>query len=383
MSILRVVHVVPDLVPYGLENMLSHLVCSLDRTRFEPAVISLYGPREEGLENTLRNAGVRVFHLDKRRGLDPRMFGRLYKLFRALQPEIVHSHNYVLRYTLPAAMLARVPVMAHTIHNMAQEEVDRLGRWLQWLAFRGPVHPVAIGQELATSFRQVYGSAELTIIPNGIPVEAFTRETSTRACWRKREGFTETDVLYVCVARFFRQKNHATLIHAFANGPARNPHCKLLLAGDGDLRKDIELQGRRLGIDSQIRFLGRRSDVAEILSAADVFVLASLWEGNPLSVMEAMASGLPVIATTVGAVPELVENGVHGWLVPPGDSPALTEAMLRMIDPEKRRRMGGAAALRAKEKFDYRLMVQAYEALYERLILRTNNPGLPKAELAV
>lgn len=384
MNTVRVVHVLPDLVPYGLENMLSHLVCSLDRTRYEPAVISLFGPAENGLENTLRNAGVNVFHLHKRRGFDPRMFVRLYKLFRKMQPDIVHSHNYVLRYTLPAAILARVPVMAHTIHNVAKQEVDRLGRWLQWLAFRGPVHPVAIAQEVALTSRQVYGSVDLTIIPNGIPVEAFQREVSTRARWRKREGFLETDLLYVCVARFFRQKNHSTLIQAFANGPARNPHCKLLLAGDGELRGDIEVQAQRLGVHSQIRFLGRRDDVAEILNAADVFVLASLWEGNPLSVMEAMASELPVIATSVGAVPELVENGVHGLLVPPGDSPALAGAMLHLMSNEaERRRMGRAAALRARERFDYRLMVQAYEALYERLLLKANNPGLRKAEVAV
>jgi sugar transferase (PEP-CTERM/EpsH1 system associated) len=384
--ITRVVHIVPDLVPYGLENMLAHLVCSMNRTRFQPTVISLYGPADGGLEPTLTAAGVKVFHLHKRRGFDGRMYHRLFRTFRQIRPHIVHSHNYVLRYSLPSALLAGVPAMAHTIHNVAHKEVDSVGRCIQRIAFRGLVHPVAIAQEVVTTYRQVYGSRKLTLIPNGIPVEVFSRAASNRESWREREGFSQSDLLYVCVARFFRQKNHVTLIEAFANGPARDRRSKLILAGDGDLRAHIEAQAQSLGIESQVRFLGRRSDIPDLLAAGDVFVLASLWEGNPLSVMEAMAAGRPVIATSVGGVPELLDHAVHGFLVPPGDAHALSKAMLYLMqNPGERLRMGRAAAIRAREKFDHRQMVKAYEALYETLLSKvTDHPYLrEKAEIAV
>jgi sugar transferase (PEP-CTERM/EpsH1 system associated) len=365
----RVVHIVPELVPYGLENMLAHLVCSTDRTRFEPVVISLFGPAEGGLESVLQASGVQVFHLHKHRGFDPRMYVRLFRILKQIRPHIVHSHNYVLRYTLPSALLAGVPAMTHTIHNVAHKEVDRVGQCIQWIAFRGLVHPVAIAQEVVTTYRQVYGPRTLTLIPYGIPVEVFSRAACHRESWREREGFHESDLLYVCVARFFHQKNHSTLIEAFANGPARDPRCKLILAGDGGLQAAVEAQAQSLGIRSQVRFLGRRDDIPDVLAAADVFVLASLWEGSPLSVMEAMAAGRPVIATTVGGVPELLDDGVHGFLVSPGDARALSEAMLHLMrNPGERVRMGSAAAIRARERFDHRQMVKAYEALYQSLL---------------
>jgi glycosyltransferase involved in cell wall biosynthesis len=125
----------------------------------------------------------------------------------------------------------------------------------------------------------------------------------------------------------------------------------------------------RLNIGDRVFFLGRREDVPALLGAADVFALASLWEGNPLSLMEAMAAGLPVIATTVGGVPELVQHGWHGLLCPPGDIQTLTSALLEIAqDAAARRKMGFAARQRAHERFDQRAMIRAYEDLYEKLL---------------
>ena len=384
--IFRVMHVVPNLVPYGLQNMLAHLVCSIDRKRFEPVVVSLFGATAGGLESTLAAARVRVVHLDKHGGFDAKMYTRLFQIFRQIHPHLVHSHNYVLRYTLPAALLARVPAMTHTIHNVAHKEVDRVGRSIQRVAFRRLVHPVAIAEEVVTTYRQVYGARALTLIPNGIPVETFSRAAPDRESWREREGFRQSDVLYVCVARFFHQKDHATLLKAFAQGPATDSRAKLILAGDGGLQSEVEEQAHGLGIRSRVHFLGRRDDIAGLLAAADVFVLASRWEGNPLAVMEAMAAGLPVVATAVGGVPELLEDAVHGFLVHPGDAPAMSRALLYLMhNPGERARMGQAAAIRARDRFDHRQMVKAYEALYEKLLSKV--AGHPhwgeKAEIAI
>ena len=123
----RVLQIVPDLVPYGLEKIVASLALLGDRERFEMSVASLYGDTPEGMGQSLSAEGVKVFFLDKRRGFDPRMYPRLSQVFRAVRPHVIHSHNYVLRYTLPATLGVPIPAMVHTVHNVADRETDRVG----------------------------------------------------------------------------------------------------------------------------------------------------------------------------------------------------------------------------------------------------------------
>jgi glycosyltransferase involved in cell wall biosynthesis len=364
----RVLHIVPDLMPYGLEKMVASLVLLADRKQFEPAVVSLYGRQEGSLATELEASGARVFHLDKRRGLDLRMFPRLRDVFSQFRPDIVHTHNYVLRYTLPVAALARPKAQVHTIHNVADQEVDRLGMWLQNKAFhRRTVTPVAIAGEVAASMERVYGIRNPELIPNGIPVREFSHRSGVREAWRAKEGFAPGDLLVACVARFFPQKNHHTLLIAFSQ--LRGVNAKLLLAGDGYLESEIRGQAGQLGISDRVHFLGRRDDVPSILAASDLVALASLWEGNPLSVMEAMAAGKACAMTAVGAIPELMEHGRSGFVVAPGDAKALADAMQVLLDDDAlRSQVGAAARERALRKFDHRLMVDAYQDLYLRTL---------------
>lgn len=366
---IRIMHVLPDLVPYGAERMAANLLCGLDSGLYESSIVSLFDEKPGSLVELLRAAGVRVIHLGKRRGLDLRMFGAIAKTLADVKPDILHTHNYVLRYTLPASARQRIPAMVHTVHNVADREVDRIGTLIHHWAFRGRVHPVAIAQKVAETFERVYRMKAPSLIPNGIEIEPFQRARVHGLKWREREGLRADELLYVCAARFFAQKNHNLLLEAFARGPAKLPNAKLLLAGDGGLQGELERQAESLGLRARVVFLGRRDDVPELFGAADVFVLASLWEGNPLSVMEAMAAGLPVVATEVGGVPELVHHGRHGFLVPPGDIDGFAAAMLRLgQNMLERRGLGEAAERRAREEFDARLMVEAYHELYQALL---------------
>lgn len=364
----RVLHILPDLMPYGLEKMVASLVLLADRNRFEPAVVSLYGRQEGSLAKAIEEAGVRVFHLDKRRGLDLRMFPRLREVCAEFRPDVLHTHNYVLRYTLPVAAWTRPGAQVHTIHNVADQEVDRLGMWLQNKAFhRGAVVPVAIAGEVAASMERVYGIRHPELIPNGIPVRAFADQPGQREAWRAKEGFAPDDLLIACVARFFPQKNHHTLLIAFAQ--LQDTNAKLLLAGDGYLESEVRAQAEQLGIADRVHFLGRRDDVAAILASSDIVALASLWEGNPLSVMEAMAAGRACAMTAVGAIPELIEDGRSGLIAPAGNAKALADAMRRLAeDASLRDRMGEAARRRAVMKFDHQVMVDAYQDLYLRAL---------------
>lgn len=364
---LRVLHITPDLVPYGLENMISGLVRSLDKSAFTSAVVSLYAESAGGLEPELRANGIPVFHLNKKRGLDLRMYPRLRQVVREFRPDILHTHNYVLRYAYPVARLERTAVV-HTIHNVAEREVDRLGRALQAFAFRRGVASVTIADEVSASFRRTYGFKETSLIPNGIDVKRYAAPAVDRTVWRKAAGVSEDAFVFLCVARFAYQKDHDNLLRAFAQARPQLGGAQLLLAGDGELRTEVELRVKELGLSESVVFLGRRTDIPETLAAADAFVLGSRWEGNPLSVMEAMAAGRPVAATAVGAIPELVRHGIDGLLSMPGDSQGLAESIRGLYDMRfALPAMGRSAAERASERFGLPAMSRAYAELYQKV----------------
>lgn len=363
---IRVLEVLASLKRAGAERMAVSLACRLDRSRFETAVVSLFDAFPEGLEPVLAEAGIETWHLGKHPGFDPRMVARLFRVMRAFRPTVVHTHSYVLRYSLPAGLAARAAAMVHTVHNLAAKEVDVGGRLIHRVAFRRRVAAVAVGEQVRRSFRELYGAEPAATIPNGIDADAF-RRPGARQQWRQENGFAEGDILIVSVARLEPQKNPLGLIESFAQafGDGRGP--RLLLAGEGSLREAAREYAARRGVGERVHFLGVRAEVAEMLAACDVFALSSHWEGNPLAVMEAMAAGLPVVATAVGSVPELVTDGETGLLVPPGEERAFAAALACLArDPGRRHELGVAAGKRAAA-FSVDSMVASYAALFERL----------------
>jgi glycosyltransferase involved in cell wall biosynthesis len=275
----------------------------------------------------------------------------------------------VLRYALPFLLLLKRASLLHTVHNLAEREIERGVRWIQRYALNHGVVPVAVAQEVAVSVERLYGVQRCRVISNGIPTNLYASPQTPRKEWRARQGFAEEDVLFVCVARFAPQKNHALLLNAFAQGPASDPRAHLVLVGEGILQGGLEEQAKNLGLADRVHFLGLRTDIPDVLGAMDVFVLSSDWEGNPLSVMEAMAAGLPIVSTDAGGVPKLFESGKEGFIVARGDAQALGKSMASLLrDQEARQSLGNAAARRARQDFDVSIMVQAYEKLYEKLV---------------
>ena len=359
---IRVLQVLATLKRAGAERVAVELARGLDRTRFETAVVSLYDPFPDGLEPLLEKAGIRTWHLHKSTGFDPRMWPRLARAVREFRPDIVHTHSYVLRYAAP---VARPAAIVHTVHNLAEKEVDAFGRWVNRFAFRRGAAPVAVGTEIARSFQRVYGFDVAATIPNGIALAQ--PRPGAREAWRSAHGFGEDDVLIASVARLEAQKDPLGLIEAFARAVERDSRCHLLLAGAGALENAARECANRCGVSGRVHFLGVCGDVPDLLAAADLFALASRWEGSPLAVMEAMAAGLPVVATAVGEVPELVATGVSGILVPAGDLEKLADALGSLVgDGARRRAMGDAAGARAAG-FSVEAMVHAYADLFERV----------------
>ena len=347
--------------------MASHLMAGLSRSH-EVAAASLYPSVNSPIEHRLRRVGVTLWQLGKRPGFDPRMFGALDRLIREMQPQVLHSHMSVLRYALPALLRHHVPVAVHTLHNLAEHESDTFGRFLQWFAFRRRcVLPIAISREVASSVKRVYGLESHAVVPNGIPVNKYAGSLADRISWRNKERFPDDAVLFTCVGRLEPQKNPAMLVRAFASLNDSRAH--LVMLGQGSLREWLVSYIRELGLEQRVHLLGHRPEVRECLAGSDVFVLSSNWEGNPLAVMEAMAAGLPVVGTTVGGVPELVESGRQGFLVAPEDHRAFSTAMQILLgDAKKRAGMGDAARIRATEAFDVEQMVQSYAGIYRNAL---------------
>jgi glycosyltransferase involved in cell wall biosynthesis len=194
------------------------------------------------------------------------------------------------------------------------------------------------------------------------------------AAKRREQGVGEGDPVIGIAARFASVKDHATLLRAFGRVRVVRPDAKLVLAGDGELRGDLEALGDELNLGESVRFLGVRRDVPELLATWDVFCLSSLSEGTSVTLLEAMAAGLPTVVTDVGGNPEIVEHGATGLLAPRGDDAGLADAMLALLaDPQRRRRMGEAGRERVTRLFTLDRMIEDYRRLYRDVLsgLRT------------
>ncbi|MDW8106407.1 MAG: glycosyltransferase [Armatimonadota bacterium] len=370
-----VFQVIYSLTTGGAERLVVNLCLHLNRERFQPVCISLREPQNTHYEHTLQKAGIPLYFLNKIEGkADWQVYKRLDALFWEYRPSVVHTHLLGLNYAFLLMLKHRTPVRVHTVHSVAQRERGvRVGKMIRTLAFRhriGSVLPVAVADEVARTIEQVYGYKNPLVIRNGIPIDAYAPDPDKRAHFRRAHGAESDALVLVHIGRFVELKNHALLLRAFAQLQSEHP-LYLWLIGDGELRPQMEQLAQELGIAARVRFWGIRPDVPDILNAADIFTLPSKYEGNPLSVMEAMAAGLPVIATAVGGVPELVDDGQTGILVPEDSETHLVRALQTLIDnPTLRQQMGQAALLHAQKRFDIRNTVKQYEELYDAILLR-------------
>jgi glycosyltransferase involved in cell wall biosynthesis len=293
----------------------------------------------------------------------------LVRLMRRERPDIVHaSRSKAGVLGRLAASLARVPIRIFTVHGWAFTAhsgiVGRLYRWADRLARPLTTVTVCVAEhERATGLAAgTCSEARTVVIPNAIDAAAAPRARGDR-----------TTPLLVAVGRLKAPKDFRTLLHALAALPPEAG--ELLVVGDGPDRPRIEAEIQSLGLHDRVRLAGQRSDVPELLAAADVFVLSSASEGMPISVLEAMAAGLPVVASRVGGVPELVIDGETGLLVAPGDAYELAEALRRLFaDAGLRQRLGDAGHVRVRERFDVALFRRAHVELYSRELARRKLP---------
>jgi glycosyltransferase involved in cell wall biosynthesis len=363
-----VLHVLPDFGVGGAEHIAVHLLQETDARRFTTAALCLGPRRGTALEETLARCGTPVTYLDKRKGFSPRCATAVHRFVREHAVRIVHTHRHVLHYVLPALSVVRGLRCVHTVHNLAEREVPGPARLAHRLAFRVGAVPVAISHAVKRSLQRVYRLPHVPVVPNGIPVKKYQNAGLLRDHARAALHLPEDAVVFGCFARLAPQKNHAGLLDAFVQGPGRDPRAHLLLVGDGPLGAELRAQAQAAGLE-RVQFLGEQADVVPLLAATDVVVLASSWEGSPLAIMEGLAAGRAVVATAVGGVPELIQAGRTGFLVPPASPRALAHALQRVfLDAALREELGRAGALWAGQRFDCRVMAQRYQSLYDALL---------------
>ena len=367
LAAMRVMLVTHGLGTGGAEMMVLNLARELHGSGC-PVLVACLGSGQTDIADALRAAGVRVEALDKRPGPDPRMTARLRRLIRAFRPTAIHTHQPVLEYVLPAVRLSGAhPRLIHTVHSVASHEtrLPILRRFNRY-AFSHGVVPVALGEEVRDSICREYRLAPegVPLVRNGVDLGAFACERDLDAAGA---GAERRPPRLLCVARLASVKNHALLLDAVAALSRSRRDATLTLVGDGPLADDLAQRARTLGIAERVDFAGSQRDTARFYADADLFVLASEHEGLPMSVIEAMAAGLPVVATAVGGVPSIVADGVNGALVNPRSAQAAQEiaaAVARIWeDPERYSRLSRAALTTAKD-YSARAMMEAYRDLY-------------------
>lgn len=354
----RVMIVIHGLETGGAEMMVLHLARELSRAGHPVRVVSLHGD-ETDVAGLMRRAGVDVVALNKAGGPDPRTVLRLRAQMRDFSPAVVHTHLPVLEYVLPAARLygRRVRII-HTVHNLAREETrHRVLRAVNRRAFSHGVVPVALNEEVRSSICREYAlpASAVPVVGNGIDLDAFRGP--------QRRGPRGAGVRLLCVARLAPAKNHALLLRTVARLRESGRDVSLTLVGDGPLRGALEERARELEISQRVRFAGRRTDTPAFYRDCDLFVLLSDYEGMPMSIIEAMASGLPVVATRAGGVAELVDDGVNGALVE-ADAAAAAEAIAAICDDPALYARLSDGAVRTSSHYSAEAMMEKYVDLY-------------------
>lgn len=355
--------IVPGLAPAGMEMVVAGLVRGLAGRGHDVGVTCI---EYKGLvAESLEASGFRVT-LVPTPGLRTILLPlNLRRWLRERQPDVVHIHSGAWLKSARAAAMARAPRVIYTMHGIDGRQPTYIP-YLERVAARYTTVIVPVSTAFVPYLveRVHTPSDRLHVIINGIDVDLF-RPGPKSGRVRERFDLAYDDVVIGHVARFSPVKNHTMLITAFAEVLRIQPRAFLALAGDGSLRGEIEARVDALGIRSRVGFLGLLSDLPDVYRDLDMLVLPSLSEATSMSVLEGMATGLPIVATAVGGTPELLAHGEAGALVPSDNPRALADALIALIAaPDERDRLGRAARQRAELCYSEDRMLDAYEAIY-------------------
>jgi glycosyltransferase involved in cell wall biosynthesis len=361
----------------GADQQILLLARAMRSRGHEIRIVALAPLGPMGLEAQREGLEVESLELARNLGAIPRVL-RLIRIIRAWRPDVLHSHmvhaNLLARAIRP---VVRVPALVSTIHSIND------GGPLRMAAYRltsGLVDRFTIISRLAAE-RYIAIKAvpahRLQVVPNAADTDRFRKLPEARAVVRRELGLGD-EFVWLAVGRFETAKDYPTMIAAFARLAAVRPASRLLLVGKGSLQSEVEGMVQAAGVEEGVRFLGVRRDIPALMSAADGYLLSSAGEGMPVVLLEAAASELPIVATRVGGVAEVVDDGSTGLLVRSADPAALAEAMEKMelLTREARLGMGARGRTLVEQRYGTRRIMETWERLYSDVI---GGVGLPEA----
>ena len=365
-----VLHVLHRMGIGGAEVLVDQMVRNMaDRYSFIVACLDEVGT----LGESLLHDGVRVADLGRASGIDRGCIKRLHKLVADASVNLVHAHQYTPFFYSVAArgLVGRVPIV-FTEHGRHFPDKPRWKRVLfNRLTTRKCDQIVGVGDavKIALVKNEGFREPQVKVIYNGVAAEGIEETRVDRAGVRRELRIPQDAQIIIHVARLDYLKDHRTAVRAFARVAKNVPNVFMIIVGNGPEQAGITEEIQSLDCENRIRMIGERQDVPRLLKASDVMLLSSISEGIPLTIIEGMLAGLPVVSTAVGGVPELIEDRQQGFLVPLGEVQLMSCRLEQLLRSSSlRQEMGVAARWRAQNVFDERTMHCQYDALYRKLL---------------
>jgi len=368
----KILHIVEDLKAGGLEKILASIVLSLDPSKYDVQVWCLARGGDIAQELIGKGMSVRILQMKSyHNSLNIVRLGLAMKRERFL---LVHTHGYFAgTFGRLAAILARIPVIITHVHSTYYDYGKRnllIERFLSFFTDR--VICISQAVERFVSVNERIRSEKTCLIYNAVAPPDQLLNDHLRKQIRVSLGFDAEAIVIAVVASLTANKGHRILLTAFKEAFGSHPSIRLLIVGDGPLRKHLETATRQLMLDHAVVFTGIRQDVFSLLQTSDILVLPSQdREGLGVALIEAMAVGLPVIGTDLGGIPEVIEDGENGFLVSPGSSEQLAEALKKLVNDQALRTvMGHRGRQMYEEKFALSRMIRQIETLYDHFLER-------------
>lgn len=351
----KVLLVIPTLRQGGGQKFVMDLAQGLDKTRFQVRILVFFPPSDSVFDRYAAEQGFDVVYLNKSKGFDRTIFRQVRRAVREFDPDVIHTNLNSMLYLLPC--YRRKHIKLHTVHTLAEKEHYGLQKPVNFIAFHllGVV-PVGISDTVADTIAATHHLKRdrIPVVYNGVD------------CRRYDLPHVPSDTLnIVTVGTVYKVKNYPFLVDCFAQLHATHPETRLTIVGTGPQRGLLHQQIEALGLSDAVTITGTVGNVEDYLAAADIYAASSLFEGLPLSILEAMAAGLPVVSTNVGGVPDIVRHGENGILVPAGDKEAYVAALTRLAEQADTRTAYAARSRELSKNYDEELTVHGYESLYQ------------------
>lgn len=357
MKKIRILQVIPDMELAGAETMCENLTNELAKSN-EVAIVSFFGKHTE-ITKRLERKGIKIIYLDKKKGPDIGLIKKIKNVINDFKPDVIHTHRYCLEYVYPAVKISKYKniKIVHTVHNIASKEIPKSRRMLRKIFINNKnIVYVAISEIVQKTIHEEYNIdyKDIPVILNGIDL---------KNCIVKK-NYNNTKVL-LNIGRLSEQKNQEFLIDVFQKVHEKHPEYKLKIIGNGPLENEIKKQIAEKELDNFIILEKNKANCYKDLNESDMFVMTSKWEGIPMTIIEAMGTGLPIITSNVGGIPNMIENYVEGILLDLNEDDFINK-ICDVIETKKLRENLGKNALRRSAEFSSKIMADKYMEIYER-----------------